>query len=515
MAVPIDYLRAKIEIKIKQQFKESLDRDPTDEELKQFTESTLQHLTQFHISDDESDEEYIPPNSTEDKDAEDNEDTTDEEDIDEVDGTKDENIDEDQDQDEESEEEKELFANNPKIRKEYEEALATVQAIAAHDRMQILESARQQYVAETGDDVVDEDLVEAFKLVKVQLMPQDDQMENEETNSQHTQTNVQDQVQTETQSDEQNQNEKKDEDENEETEDDEDEDDDEEEEEEESFPICQEQMSQEIKEAFDHIRELGKYHQQQIVDNVCETFHEINGREPELDELKSVFGRIKEKFIQEAQEEVLDDGTENIVVGKEQKSGVQTFSEDIQQKARNQFEQLYGREPTEEEFKDFLIELGNMSFPKNEDYSSENDSNYNPKDDIEQLEKDEEEDFIDDEDCGKPLLSTPIKMKENSARFDLYVQNEASNERESLEQAINTFCKVENREPSEEEIAKLTGFVSKPPLLQLLENYENDSENDSDYDPTKDTENYDDDDDFEQYVDEEPEIEDGDENFSR
>jgi len=95
-------------------------------------------------------------------------------------------------------------------------------------------------------------------------------------------------------------------------------------------------------------------------------------------------------------------------------------------------------------------------------------------------------------------------MKENSARFDLYVKNETGDEREALEQAINTFCKVEHREPSEEEIAKLTGFVSKPPLLQSLEDYANDSQNDSDYDPTKDTENYDeDDDDFEQSVDEE------------
>jgi len=69
------------------------------------------------------------------------------------------------------------------------------------------------------------------------------------------------------------------------------------------------EQQSEMQSALDHISELGRAHQKQFVDALCDSFVELNGQEPSVSELYEIFGGIKQGFAEEADEEDADESS--------------------------------------------------------------------------------------------------------------------------------------------------------------------------------------------------------------
>merc|ERR1711902_25549 len=59
--------------------------------------------------------------------------------------------------------------------------------------------------------------------------------------------------------------------------------------------------------ALDSVRSLAASHKETFVDEICGAFSELNGTEPSVSELSSLFSAIKAEFAEEARKEFLSD----------------------------------------------------------------------------------------------------------------------------------------------------------------------------------------------------------------
>jgi len=291
--------------------------------------------------------------------------------------------------------------------------------------------------------------------------------------------------------------------ENDEDEDDDNNDDDEEEddeEEEECIPMTEQEFQQEIVEAFENIRRLGRNDGQRLARSVRDSFCEINGREPELREMADVFSRIKQKLADEAKEDgellsssrnviIKDDVTNaeqeettnveindkkideekekklcliNIDVNnasKEEKEELLKVArgivkDDLQIQAKNQLAKLIGREPSKQELNDMLVQLATTSLLDCSFDSSDDTSDYNPDaqeekqqllNDIEETAAFEDEHTQEREEptlIDKPVLTTPVKNKGTSSRVDYYFEQYSADCSQLLiDKAVTSFKK--------------------------------------------------------------------------
>lgn len=157
----------------------------------------------------------------------------------------------DGDQDEEQ------IVNSAEFQKELAEAIENVKQIAKLDKEAILEIAKQDYINETGEEPTDKQMADAFNTFAIGPTQQDLEEESAEEEAEEL------------------------------------------EEEEEEFQI-------EFAEALENIKELGKIHQEIFVEKVCETFIELNGTEPTIEQLKNAFTSIRQSFAEEAREEFIE-----------------------------------------------------------------------------------------------------------------------------------------------------------------------------------------------------------------
>merc|ERR1719283_692641 len=58
--------------------------------------------------------------------------------------------------------------------------------------------------------------------------------------------------------------------------------------------------------ALEHTREVAVSHQEGLVNSICDIFAQINGKEPTVQELSGIFGRVRDAFAQEAEEQFVD-----------------------------------------------------------------------------------------------------------------------------------------------------------------------------------------------------------------
>jgi len=240
-------------------------------------------------------------------------------------------------------------------------------------------------------------------------------------------------------------------------------------EEEEYVGMTEEELSTLIAEAFDNIRRVGRSDGQRLARSVRDAFCEINGREPELREIASVFTRIKDKLAEEAKEDgdsellsssrniiIKDDvtnvdenvesaqqaktpipedkdkdnkevtkklGVLNFDIGtatKEEKEELLKFArnlvrDDLEGQAKKQLSKLIGREPTKQELNDMLIQLATTSLLDCNFDSSDDASDYNPNTNDEQqlLANDNEETAQFDDDNSREteeptLIDKPV-----------------------------------------------------------------------------------------------------------
>jgi hypothetical protein len=173
----------------------------------------------------------------------------------------------------------------------------------------------------------------------------------------------------------------------------------------------------EMKEALDVVRGVARADAQLLADKIANTFEEINGRQPNLDELRSIFSRIEDSFADEASDELVDDiaariaelplaGEENIELTDAEKTVIiavakSAVTQEMANQAVEYFVQLTGRQPNSREFNDLLLSIATTRFVENhvaEEDDSENDSDYDPTEDAEQMRRDRE---IDDEEDAR------------------------------------------------------------------------------------------------------------------
>jgi len=62
--------------------------------------------------------------------------------------------------------------------------------------------------------------------------------------------------------------------------------------------------SQEMEIALTNVRKLASWHQETLVNSICDTFASYNGREASINDLSAIFGRIKSEFAAEATEDL-------------------------------------------------------------------------------------------------------------------------------------------------------------------------------------------------------------------
>merc|ERR1711997_640827 len=58
--------------------------------------------------------------------------------------------------------------------------------------------------------------------------------------------------------------------------------------------------------ALDNVRKLGKQHQEEFVNKICEIYAENNDQEPTPNDLSEIFGEIKADFADEAAQDFLE-----------------------------------------------------------------------------------------------------------------------------------------------------------------------------------------------------------------
>merc|ERR1711997_269038 len=76
---------------------------------------------------------------------------------------------------------------------------------------------------------------------------------------------------------------------------------------EEEVDVNSEEYRKEMAEALYSVRELAVKHQESLVDEICDAFKSLNGSEPSVSELSSIFSAIKMEFAEETRKEFLDD----------------------------------------------------------------------------------------------------------------------------------------------------------------------------------------------------------------
>merc|ERR1712048_1025054 len=80
--------------------------------------------------------------------------------------------------------------------------------------------------------------------------------------------------------------------------------------------------------ALDSVRSLAASHKEAFVDEICGAFSELNGEEPSVSELSSLFSAIKAEFAEEARKEFLSDIEESADEEEEEDEDVEEEEEE-------------------------------------------------------------------------------------------------------------------------------------------------------------------------------------------
>ena len=64
-----------------------------------------------------------------------------------------------------------------------------------------------------------------------------------------------------------------------------------------------ESLSAEMQLALEHVRKLALFQQEELVNNICDTYSSFNGSEPTINDLVAIFGRVQKSLADEAAED--------------------------------------------------------------------------------------------------------------------------------------------------------------------------------------------------------------------
>jgi len=258
-----------------------------------------------------------------------------------------------------------------------------------------------------------------------------------------------------------------------------------------------------------------------LAEKISETFYELNGAEPSLDDLVDVFRRIKSELAEEAEQDLVEQGfikdtkDNGSALHLAQKLGgdfnnasptdiidyaFRIVKEDFISRSKSLFKSTKGRLPTDVELKQCVESLAmklakealkGVSVDDEDEYDSVADPDYDPSNliDKQQLKEDKAEDQFDADYFKMRMLTTESKKSSKTGKsqtYDVYFcKFSKKREARNLEQAIDTFKLRNKREPNAVEISKIKQFISTKPTNNLIEfklSVVSDEENDGDND---------------------------------
>jgi len=129
--------------------------------------------------------------------------------------------------------------------------------------------------------------------------------------------------------------------------------------------------------ALENVRNLALIHKEELVELICSDFVDVNGREPTINDLSAIFGRIRDEFAEEATEDYLEQNGE---FEDSEDSDYDEFDIDDNQQVLNDLEEDY--------------------FEESEGSEDSEDSDYDENDaeDLQQVQEDQDEDYFSSED---------------------------------------------------------------------------------------------------------------------
>jgi len=277
-----------------------------------------------------------------------------------------------------------------------------------------------------------------------------------------------------------------------------------------------------LNDALNYVRERGKLDGRALATKISETFYELNGVEPTLDELVDVFRKIKLELAEEAQSEIDDDAEQDIndngsayylaqkLASKFENANpsdlvdyaFRIVREDIVNRSKSLFVISRGRNPNKNELKETVERLAlkladdAINYDDNDDVAFDDDDKINDPDYNPNNIKDNKlkyEDQIEDEQWNennfnlKMFKTKRTKSKRGNAEsYDVFFcKYDKEKEKENLLKAIDSFKIRNRREPNKLEIYSLKQFITtsnkETSLIQFkLSQVDGDSDNEYD-----------------------------------
>jgi hypothetical protein len=257
-----------------------------------------------------------------------------------------------------------------------------------------------------------------------------------------------------------------------------------------------------LNDALNYVRERGRVDGRILADKISETFYELNGIEPTMDQLVDVFRRIKNELALEAQEDyeeqlaleqrergadANDDGSAYYLAKKLGRDfsnadpsdlvdyAFRIVKEDLIYRAKSSFVISKGRSPSQAELQQTVeklaLKLANQALKLEETAGADadeedEDADYDPENTADrrlaQQDALETQQF-DDDYWNLRMLTTPRRKSRLGAAetYDVYFcRFSKKREARNLERAIASFRLRNKREPNAVEIAKIKRFIS-------------------------------------------------------
>jgi len=261
---------------------------------------------------------------------------------------------------------------------------------------------------------------------------------------------------------------------------------------------------EQLVDALKHIEQIGKEDGEAYAEIICETFCEVNGVEPTLDQLTNLYDRIRTDFANEAEEE-LDDESEAEIESESESEVESEGSVDLDEEWEDAldavrkigkkdgrtlansicdlFADVNGSEPTLEEL-EAVWELIQDELAEEAEIENETDS----ESDWESVSEDEEEEEYDPNNSAdqkqakkdaaedakhevvhfdRTVLNTPMvtSKKGGGVSWNMYFNESDLNEeaeKSNLVQTVEGFKMMNGREPTQVEVYKMKQFLSVP-----------------------------------------------------
>lgn len=228
-----------------------------------------------------------------------------------------------------------------------------------------------------------------------------------------------------------------------------------------------------LNDALNYVRERGRVDGRILAEKISETFYELNGHEPSLDELVNVFRRIKSKLAEEAKEDDLKEFAFDTADPAEIVDiSFRIVCQDLVSRAKSSFTICKRRAPTEDELKASVRNLAlKLAETAIQDFADDYDPNNVVDTKLARKDEAEDEEWKKENFNLKMLSTAPVRSRTgiSSAHKVYFDKSTAKKEAKNLSKAIESFKMRNRREPNALELNRLKQFLSVDKDTSLIE----------------------------------------------